>query len=148
MAVEMLEDSGDDAGVGDDGNDAQFALATRAAAEVDVEHTLEPSHPLHWRAGRFVIGGFVGPGACRARFDDETALRGIGCKQSVIPQQMRSSLARHRAVEREPIARDYERFGHGGASQHRLMHAHGGSSGLRAGGDDITDGRAGQLFLG
>ena len=62
----MVEDVGDNTVLGDHGNDTHLALATRAAGDVDVEHVLEPSHPAHRRPGRWVIIGFLGPGAWRA----------------------------------------------------------------------------------
>ena len=55
VSAEMVEDVGNHTGLGDDGNDTQFALATWAAAEVDAEHALKPCHPAHRRPGWAVI---------------------------------------------------------------------------------------------
>ena len=52
--VEMLEDASDDTWLGDLANDPEFAATSRTAADIDVEHAFEPSHPSHRCAGRLV----------------------------------------------------------------------------------------------
>ena len=49
--------------LGDHSDDAQCPIAHRTAADLDIEHASQPSHPAHRRPGRWVIISGVGPGA-------------------------------------------------------------------------------------
>ena len=60
--AQVIEDAGDDMGLGDCADDFQFAAAARTLAEVDGKHAIEPGHPAHRRGGH--AGGIVtGSGA-------------------------------------------------------------------------------------
>ena len=49
--------------LGDHSDDAQYPIAHRTAADLDIEHALKSCHPVHRRPGRWVIVSGVGPGA-------------------------------------------------------------------------------------
>ncbi len=51
----MVEDVGDNTGLGDDSDDAQCLIAHRTAADIDSEHASQPSHLALRRPGRWVM---------------------------------------------------------------------------------------------
>ena len=91
VCVEMVEDAGDDTWLGDFANDLEFAATTGTAADIDIEHAFEPSHPSHRCAGRFVgVVTVLGARVKGIGSHHQMTVSGVGCEQAVISDEMGS----------------------------------------------------------
>ena len=60
--VEVFNDAPYHNRLGDHSDDAHCPIAHWTAADVDIEHASQPSHPAHRRSVRWVIVSGIGPG--------------------------------------------------------------------------------------